>query len=203
MIYVSEMPSYVTENYGIEGDFYIYRNHAYENMVSKERAIEEGRPITRNGKEIHFHQLGEERMESAILSINDPTMAISVKSKHGNPTVLMILPVDGSNGAPLYAVLSFYSNKEINGSFEKKPHIVLSVAEREFFETEGREGYLEIVKNAIKQGRVLGYNKKRGNDLSVIANPAGVGNITETFLRKNLAQFRKEVKAFKEKNKWF
>ena len=49
-------------------------------------------------------------------------------------------------------------------------------------------------------GRVLDYNAKKRDDLSVIANPAGVGNITESSLITNLARFRKEVNSFREKN---
>lgn len=43
-------------------------------------------------------------------------------------------------------------------------------------------------------------NAKKRDDLSVIANPAGVGNITESSLIANLARFRKEVNSFREKN---
>ena len=35
----------------------------------------------------------------------------------------------------------------------------------------------------------------------MIANTTSVGNITTTSLNKNVAQFRQEIKAFKEKNK--
>ena len=39
------------------------------------------------------------------------------------------------------------------------------------------------------------------DDLSVIADTVGIGNITETSLKENVARFRKEIKGFKEKNK--
>lgn len=203
LIRVSEMPQYIVNKFGINGDIYIYRNHAYENMVSREQAVLDGRPVTRNGEDIHFHNFGVEKMTAAIKSINDPTMAIATKSKDGNPTVIMILPEFGTNGAPLYAVLGFYSNKSVNGNFEKKPHIVLTIAERDYVGMGGRVGYLELIQNAIKNGRILDYKKERGNDLSVIANPAGVGDITESFLNANVSQFKKEIKQFKEKNNIF
>ena len=200
MIRVGEMPRYITEKIGIEGDFYIYRNHAYENMVSREQAIKDGRPVTRKGEKIHFHDLGVDTMTEAIMSLENPTMAIATKTSEGNPAVIMILPVHGKNKAPLYAVLSFYSNRAINGDLSRKPHIVLTIAEREFFGSKGRSGYAEIVGSAVKDGRVIDFNKEMRDDLSVIANPAGVGNITDSSLKDNLARFRKEIKAFREKN---
>ena len=60
--------------------------------------------------------------------------------------------------------------------------------------------YHQPIKNAIKEGRVLDFNTKNKDDLSVIANPAGVGNITTSSLHKNLAQFKKFVNSFKEAN---
>ena len=200
LILVGDMPRYITNKLGIEGDFYIYRNHAYENMVSKERAIEDRRPVRRNGEDIHFHDLGEQKMIDAIMSLEHPIMTIATKTSNGNPAVIMLLPVKGKNNAPLYSVLSFYSDRKLNGKHDKKPHIVLTVAEREFFETDGRVGYLDIVGNAIKDGRVIDFNKEMRDELSVIANPAGVGNITDSSLDYNLSQFIREIKAFKEKN---
>ena len=200
MIRVGEMPRYITDTIGIEGDFYIYRNHAYENMVSKEQAIKDGRPVIRKGETVHFHDLGVDRMTEAIMSLENPTMTIATKTKEGNPAVIMLLPVKGKNKAPLYAVLSFYSNRHINGDLSRRPHVVLTIAEREYFGSKGRGGYAEIVGNAVRDGRVIDFNKKMRDDLSVIANPAGVGNITDSSLKDNLARFLKEIKSFREKN---
>ena len=200
LILVGEMPRYITDKLGIEGDFFIYRNHAYENMVSRDKAIEDGRPITRKGEAIHFHDLGIEKMTDAVMALENPIMAIATKTSEGNPAVVMLLPVKGKNNAPLYAVLSFYSNKPINGDLSKKPHIVLTIAERDFFGSNGRSGYAEIVGDAVKDGRVIDFNKEMRDDLSVIANPAGVGNITESSLANNLSRFLKEIKSFREKN---
>ena len=89
-------------------------------------------------------------MTNAILSINHPTMTISTKTKDVNPAVIMVLDEFGFNNAPLYAVLSFYSNRPINGRLDRKPHIVFTVAEREYIGTEGRAGYDEIIKKAVE-----------------------------------------------------
>ena len=81
----------------------------------------------------------------------------------------------------------------------RKPHIVLTVTERNYTEPEGgRIGYDEI-KKAILDRRVLDFNEKRRDDLSVIAKSAGLGNITKSSLDKSLARFRKDVKSFKKK----
>ncbi len=201
LILVSAMPDYIVDKLEIEGDFYIYRDHAYENMVSKEDAEKAGRPTKRGRENIHFHNFGIEKMTRAILSINNPIMTISTKTKDGNPAVIMLLDEYGENKAPLYAVLSFYADKGINGDWSQRPHIVLTIAERNYTEKDGgRVGYDEIIKNAIKDGRVLDFDEKKRDDLSVIANTAGIGNITKSSLTKNIAYFKKEVKAFKEKN---
>lgn len=201
LIPVSIMPRYISEKLGINGDIYIQRDHAYENMVSKAQAIQDGRPTQRKGEEVHFHDLGVEKMTRAIMSINEPIMTISTKTKDGNPAVIMMLPEYGNNDAPLYAVLRFYSRKAISSeNREMRPHVVLTIAERNFFENGGRVGWDKLIRNAIKDGRVLDYNKKERGNLSEVAQPAGLGDITDASLKKNLAQFQKEVKRFKEGN---
>lgn len=201
LIPVSVMPRYISEKLGIGGDIYIQRDHAYENMVSKEQAIQDGRPTQRKGENVHFHDLGVEKMTRAIMSINEPTMTISTKTKDGNPAVIMMLPEYGNNNAPLYAVLSFYSRKTISPeNRETRPHVVLTIAERNFFEDGGRVGWAELIRNAVKEGRVLDFNKKERSSLSEVAQSAGLGDITDASLKKNLAQFQNEVKQFRESN---
>ena len=200
LIPVSVMPRYISEKLEISGDFYIQRDHAYENMVSKDQAIRDGRPTQRKGEAIHFHNLGVEKMTRAIMSINEPTMTIATKTKDGNPAVIMMLPEYGNNDAPLYAVLSFYSSKSLNGDFSVRPHVVLTIAERNFFEDGGRYGWADVVERAISEGTVIDFNKKERQNLSEIAQPVGLGNITDASLKKNLAQFKKDVKRFRETN---
>ena len=204
LIKVSNMPQYIVDKFGIEGDFYIYRDHAYENMVSEEQAIEDDRPTKRNGKKINFHNLGIETMTKAILSINEPNITIADKMAEGNPAVTMVLPVFDVNNQPLYGVISFYSNKSINGVFTKKPHILLTIYGKDYFEEngKGRQGLTDIVTNAIEEKRVVDFNRKKiREDLPVIAQHTRLSNIAETSLKESLSQFRKEINAFREKNK--
>ncbi len=211
LIRVSKMPHYVTEKFGIQGDLYIRRDHTYENMVSEAQAIEEGRPITRGGKKIHFHELGVDDMAEAMLSFENPIMTIQVPSKDGNPSVVMMLNKLGANGMPLYAVLSFYSANSINGRYDKKPHVVATISPRELTEQgnaqdrngKGRQGWIEFINKAIQDKRVLDYDKKRGSVPPVIAQHARLGNITEASLKDSIARFRKEINDFKQKNKIF
>ena len=201
LIPVSVMPRYISEKLGIGGDIYIQRDHAYENMVSKEQAIQDGRPTQRKGENVHFHDLGVEKMTRAIMSINEPTMTISTKTKDGNPAVIMMLPEYGNNDAPLYAVLSFYSRKTISPeNRETRPHVVLTIAERNSFEEGGRYGWADVIKRAINEGTVIDFNKKERSSLSEVAQSVGLGDITDASLKKNLAQFQKEVKQFRESN---
>ena len=201
LIKVGNMPNFITDLIGIEGEFYIYRNHAYENMVSKKDAVEAHRPTVRGGNEIHFHNLGKNRMIDAILSLETPIMTIEDSDEFGNPEIVMILPVRGSNDAPLYAAMSFYADVKINGKFTRKPHVVLTISERGFEAEDGYDGYLEVINKAIQSGKVLSFDKEKMRDyLSVIANHTRVGNITSKSLADNIARFRKFVNDFREKN---
>ena len=83
----------------------------------------------------------------------------------------------------------------------RKPHVVLTVAERDYRENGGRVGLLDIVENAVKDRRVISFDKEKRDYLSVNTKATSLGIITEKSLEDNLAHFRKEIKAFKEKNK--
>ena len=143
---------------------------------------------------------GIKMLRNAIMSLEHPIATISSRSRKGNPAVVMMLSEKGNNNAPLYAVLSFYSEEPINGKHNKKPHIVLTVSERDYRETEGFDGWDKLIETAINNGKILDYNKKRG-DLLVTAQQTRLGSVTAPTLNANLAQFVKEVNTFKEKNK--
>lgn len=205
LIKVGTMPKYIVNKLGIDGDFYIYRNHIYENMVSKEQAIEDGRYA--EGK--HYHDLGFETTEAAIMALENPILSIASKTDKNNPAVIMILPVKGKNGTPLYSVMSLYSEMSVNGDFSRKPHVVLSIYERNMAKAKevkankkARDKSLEeIIREAVQEGKVFDFDKKMRDALSVIAEQARLGDITDTSLDDSLTQFRKEIKTFKEKNK--
>lgn len=202
LIKVSQMPKYFVNMFGIDGDFYIYRNHSYENMVSKEQAEMDGRPTRRYGKDVHFHNLGIETMTKAMMSLDTPSVVIADEMADGNPAVLMVLPVFDEDGAPLYGVVSFYSNRSINGDLSKKPHILLTIHKKEYFETDGRQGIVDVINEAIEENRIVDFDRKKmREDLPVIAQHTRLGNITENSLNESLSQFRKKVNSFREKNK--
>ena len=204
LIKIGTMPNYIADKLGIDGDFYIYRNHIYENMVSDNQAKEDSRYV--EGR--HYHDLGFDITAAAIMSLENPILSIATQTKKNNPAVAMILPVKGKNGIPLYSVMSLYSSMSVNGDFSTKPHVVLSIYETDMVKESNDEAKKsrnksleEIVEQAVKDGKVIDLDKKTRDALSVIAERTGLGNVTEASLANSLAQFRKEIKTFKEKNK--
>ncbi len=196
LIKVGKIPNYINSLLGITGDFYIQRNHTYENTVSEEQAKNDGR----YNKRAHYHNYGVEGMTEAMMSIEHPIMTIATKTNDGNPTVILILDKFGNNGAPLYAVLSFYSNKLINGQNVIKPHVILTIAERQWHSKNGRVGFDEIINNAINNKRVIDFDKNKRGDLSEVAQTTSLSSITVSSLKHNLTQFKKEINSYKEKN---
>lgn len=201
LIPVGKLPSFLKEILESDGDMYIYRNHAYENMVSKKQAIEDGRPTKRDGKDIHFHAIGEERMAEAIASTVSPIMTIAEKTVHGNPAVRMLLPVEGDNELPLYAYMSFYDVHPINGSMVKRPHLVLTISDGKLETEDGHSGYIDIINDAIDGNKIIQYDNEKRAYLTVTAQQTRLGSITVHTLEQSIAEYKKEVNAFKQKNK--
>ena len=51
-----------------------------------------------------------------------------------------------------------------------------------------RKGWAEFFTEAVEDGRVLSYDKEKGSVLSVIAQHARLGNITEASLNDSISQ---------------
>lgn len=202
VIKLGRMPRYVRTLTGIDGDFYIYRNHAYENMATREQAEREGRPTRRGRQDIHFHGLGIYTMTEAILRTEDPLVTIWEKSKDGNPVISMVLPVKDADGAPLYAVMGFYTSNPINGKMNVRPHVLLTISNRPLF-GEGRRGTVEAINDAIAEKRILGMAdiKKVRANLTLTGQHTKLASVTVNALSQNVAQFQREVKQFRAKNK--
>lgn len=202
VIKLGRMPRYVRTLTGIDGDFYIYRNHAYENMATREQAEREGRPTRRGRQDIHFHGLGIDTMTEAILRTEDPLVTIWEKSKDGNPVISMVLPVKDADGAPLYAVMGFYTSNPINGKMNVRPHVLLTISNRPLF-GEGRRGTVEAIHDAIAEKRILGMAdiKKVRANLTLTGQHTKLASVTVNALSQNVAQFQREVKQFRAKNK--
>ena len=66
---------------------------------------------------------------------------------------------------------------------------------------EPRKGWAEFVSEAVEEGRVLSYDKEKGSVLSVIAQQARLGNITEASLNDSISRFKRFVNDFKQENK--
>ena len=201
VIKLGRMPRYVRTLTGIDGDFYIYRNHAYENMATREQAEREGRPTRRGRQDIHFHGLGIDTMTEAILRTEDPLVTIWEKGKDGNPVIFMVLPVKDADGAPLYAVMGFYTSNPINGQMKVRPHVLLTISNRPLF-GEGRRGTVEAIHDAIAEKRILGMAdiKKVRASLTLTGQHTKLASVTVNALSQNVAQFQREVKQYRAKN---
>lgn len=200
VIKVGRMPQFVRDLTGIDGDFYIYRNHMYSNIKTEKEAKAEGR----YNKGEHYHGVGMERMTDAIMAIETPVLTMNDTKKNGNPEITMVLPVMGASGTPLYAALGFYTPRHINGRMERRPHIILSIYEKLGGVVENGREYRDlgtVIDEAVKENRVLSYDKKMRGVLPVTAQHQTLGSITDTSLKENIAQFQKEVNNFKQKNK--
>lgn len=206
VILLGDIPDYISNISGIEGDLYIFRNHAYENMVSKEQASKEGRiaKTERGRKNQHFHELGDVTMTQAILSLNNPLITIADKGEDGNPGLTLVLPVFDKNDNPIHAFVSFYADEPINGVHKKRPHIAVTFYGHpyEFEDGGGRKTITDVVQEAVNSGNVLDFDRKKLRaDLPVIAQDTTLGNVTDSALKKRVSQFQKDVNRFKKDNK--
>ena len=199
LIKAGKLPEFIVNLTGIEGDLYLHRDHVYENMVSAERAKEEDR--FRSYRKGHYHDFGIEKVKQAIMAIDKPMMTLWDQAKNENPTITMLLPVESKKGFVTYASLSFYSRGDINGRYEKKPHVVLTIAEREAESNDGHIGFGEIIDKAINSDRVLSFDKEKRADLTVNAKATRLGIISDTALMKNVSRFKKFVNRFRTENK--
>lgn len=206
LVLLGDMPQYIQNISGINGDLYIFRNHAYENMVTEEQAEADGR-IAKTEKERrnqHFHGLGEETMVQAVLALEEPIITIADQGTFGNPALSMVLPVFDEQNHPIHAVVGFYANEPVNGVYKKRPHVAVTFYGHpyEYEEGSGRKTITDVVNAAVADNKVLDFdNKKMRADLTVIAQDTTLGNVTAPSLTKNVAQFQKNVKSFKDKNK--
>ena len=64
-----------------------------------------------------------------------------------------------------------------------------------------RKGWAEFISEAVEDGRVLSYDKEKGSVLSVIAQQARLGDITEASLNDSISRFKRFVNDFKQKIK--
>lgn len=201
LIKVGRMPKSIRDLSGIDGDFYVFRNHLYENIKSEKEARKENR----YSKDAHYHAIGEQAAIDAIMALENPALVIDDSEGKENPQIVMVLPVTGKMGTPLVAAIGFYENEPINGKLSRRPHITLSIYEKlEGVKNRNGETYkslAEFVDDAVENGKVIGYNKEISDGLPVIAKRSRLGNITESSLNNNLSQFRKNVNDFKKKNK--
>ena len=200
LIKVSRMPKFIRDLSGIDGDFYVYRDHLYEDIKTEKEAREEGRFKKRG----NYHGIGEEKAVQAIMSLENPAITINDTIGRGNPEIVMVLPVIGNKGTPLIAAFGFYKDQPINGKMNRKPHIVMSIYEKlEDYNGRGaaKKDLATLIDSAIDEGRILSYDKEISDGLPVTAQRPRLGSITASSLENNVSQFRNSVNEFKKDHK--
>ncbi len=193
LISLGGIPSVLSEIIGTNADLYIRANHVYENAVSKETAIQDGR-IRKNA---HYHNLGEETVIDAIMALENPAMLIA-DTMNENPTVVAILPVRSGENM-VYAALSFYSSDAINSDYTKRPHVVLTLSPIPSTGAGGRKNLTDTIARAVEERSIIFCDKKMTATLPVNAQNVNLGIVTDASVKNSLAQFQKNVKAFKGK----
>ncbi len=187
LVLVGRMPKFVRDLTQLDGDFYIYRDHTYENIKTEKEAKEEGRFSP--GKD--YHGVGEADYVQAVMDIERPVITINDTKDGSNPEIVMVLPTVGRYGTPLTATIGLYKDRPINGVWQKKPHITLSVYERLEGQKNRSGSYYpslsEIVNDAVKNERVVSFDKEMSDGLPVIAEISSLGNITASSLNSNVA----------------
>ncbi len=92
------------------------------------------------------------------------------------------------------------SNNSIPQKSQKSTSEAKKVVPQEWVGSEKRRGWQERINEAIKENRVIDYNKEKRTDLSVIAQHTRLGNITDSSLKTSISEFHKKVKGLKVSN---
>lgn len=89
-------------------------------LFTEAQALEDGRiaKTEKGRRNQHFHGLGEDTMVQAVLALEHPLITIADKGTDGNPALSMLLPVFDGQDHPIHAVVSFYADEKINGSYK-------------------------------------------------------------------------------------
>lgn len=209
LIELGRMPKFVRDLIGIDGDVYIRRNHTYENLVSMETAVSGGRPTSHDGKQAHFHNLGFERMEQALLDTESPVVTWADIGK-ATPQITMIVSPTTDDGNLIYVAMAFYQREKVNGIPNQRAHVVLTVSDSMWEASLHHPGMRSILDKAVANDRIISFDRAKWDDLwekITRANPSGTGNhsmvtgVTDNALTNNVAQVRKEINSFRQENK--
>ena len=188
LVEIGEMPSLYSKIFGLSGKVYVSNEHLYQNMVSKSDAEAEGRH--KKGESIDYHELGEEKVISAILWFQNPIAIMESLNDFKEPRLVSILDEKGKDGNNLIAVLELYTDKTPYGVSQERNHVLFTIYEK--------SSLPDYVKATADDNRVLYIRKGASADTEASLQLAGA--ISKETLEHNLAQFIKKIKSFREIN---
>ncbi|MBR5199253.1 MAG: hypothetical protein IKW20_05430 [Bacteroidales bacterium] len=188
LVKIGNMPTLYRELFGLSGDVYVSNEHLYQNMVSKATAEAEGRYQADDSA--NYHELGEEKVINAIEQFQDPLVIMESLKDYAEPRLVAVLDEKGNDGENLIAVLELYSKQRPLGVSQKRNHVLITIYEK--------NSLPDYIEKTVDKNRIL--HIKEGSRQISQAGLQLAGEISAETLKKNVAQFNKKVKAFKEKN---
>lgn len=189
LVEIGNMPTLYRELFDLSGKVYVSNEHLYQNMVSRDTAIAEGRYNEEASAD--YHELDEAKIINAIEQFQDPIAIMESLKNFREPRLVAILDEKGTDGKNLIAVLELYSKQRPQGVSQKHNHVLITI-----YEKSSLPDYIE--KTADKD-RVL-YIKEGSRQISQ-AGLQLAGEISKETLKKNVSRFNKKVKDFKAENK--
>ena len=130
-------------------------------------------------------------MITAIEEFQDPLVLMESLKDYQGPRLVAILDEKGSDRQNLIAVMRLYAELTSAESHFPRNHALLTIYEK--------SSLPEYVGMTAEKGRVL--HIRNGVSHETVASLQLAGTESQETLKRNVAQFRKIVNAFKEKNK--
>ena len=189
LVKIGTMPALYRKLFGLQGNVYVSNEHLYQNMVSRATAEIEGR--FNPDASADYHELGEPKVINAIEQFQDPMVIMESLKDFKEPRLVAILDEKGNDGQNLLAVLELYSEQPAYGVKQNRNHVLITIYEK--------NSLPDYIEKTVDKGRIM--HIKNGISSDTLASLQLAGNISKEILKKNVAQFNKKVKEFKEQNK--
>ena len=188
LVKIGNMPTLYRDLFELSGDVFVSNEHLYQNMVSRATAEAEGR--FNKDASADYHELGEEKIINAIEQFQDPLVIMESLKDYEQPRLVAILDEKGNDRQNLIAVMELYAPVAYPGKAQRRNHVLITIYEK--------NSLPDYIEKTVDKGRIL--HKKEGLHQTRQAGLQLAGAVSKETLKKNVAQFNKKVKAFKEKN---
>lgn len=184
-VYLGESSNFLTDVIGAEKlTKTMPASKAYANMVSEEKAREEGR----YRKDLHYHAMGKDRLINVLTKSEEPILAFAdAPDSKGNERLNRIVLVTGEkNGENNYIVIDELGTDAIlNGKNIKANKTITSY---------GREHLQADIEKAIDNHRLLYVDKKRDQNIAGRKGANSQTAIRDSDLENNIRLFWSKVK---------